>query len=253
MKSNHKGYPSVVYGCIPTISSEYTFYQQLNAGLKCNNWLVHCVTVGKNESELWDNEMADSSCKAIAPHESKSLPNYFLDWCISQNTKIGMPMNSVAILNCLDRLPETMKIVVRCSYIHRRYETIVKIGLLFNLCESGCKSVANQTLYYAIHGKYAQIPHFSKRLIEIRIKWGRPLLVPRLTRYHHSSRLKLSVGSFGHHWVQRTPAIAAKLANHQWTYPELFAFKVPPPRWIPPIQRGRPSQPMIELAQRWAN
>jgi hypothetical protein len=48
--------------------------------------------------------------------------------------------------------------------------------------------------------------------------------------YHHCLRLKLSVGSFGHHWVQRTPAIAAKLTDHRWTYSELFAFKVPPPR-----------------------
>ena len=70
--------------------------------------------------------------------------------------------------------------------------------------------------------------------------------------YHHSLRLKLSVGSFGHHWVQRTPAIAAKLADHRWTYTELFAFNVPPPRWSPPIQRGRPSQAMLDLAQRWA-
>lgn len=70
--------------------------------------------------------------------------------------------------------------------------------------------------------------------------------------YHHSLRLKLSVGSFGHHWVQCTPAIAAKLADHRWTYADLFAFKVHPPRWSPPIHRGRPSQAMLDLAQRWA-
>jgi transposase-like protein len=74
-----------------------------------------------------------------------------------------------------------------------------------------------------------------------------------LCDYHHSLRLKLSVGSFGHHWVQRTPAMAAKLTYHQWTYAELFAFKVPPPRWCPPVQRGRPSHQMLQLAQRWAN
>jgi transposase-like protein len=71
--------------------------------------------------------------------------------------------------------------------------------------------------------------------------------------YHHGLRLKLSVGSFRHHWVQRTPAIAAKLTDHRWTYSELFAFKVHPPRWSPHIQRGRPSQAMIALTQRWAN
>jgi len=74
-----------------------------------------------------------------------------------------------------------------------------------------------------------------------------------LCDYHHSLRLKLSVGSFGHHWVQRTPAIAAKLTDHRWSYIELFAFKVPPPRWCPPVQRGRPFLKMLALAQRWAN
>jgi hypothetical protein len=69
--------------------------------------------------------------------------------------------------------------------------------------------------------------------------------------YHHSLRLKLSVGSFGHHWVPRTPAIAAHLTDHQWRPAELFTFKVPPPRWQPPVQRGRPSLAMLQLAQQW--
>ena len=70
--------------------------------------------------------------------------------------------------------------------------------------------------------------------------------------YHHSLRLKLSVGSFGHHWVQRTPAMAAHLTDHQWSPAELFAFQVPPSRWKPPVQRGRPSLAMLQLAQQWA-
>ncbi len=71
--------------------------------------------------------------------------------------------------------------------------------------------------------------------------------------FHHSLRVKLSVGSYGHHWVQRTPAIAAQLTDHQWTPAELFAFKVPPPRWKPPVQRGRPSLATLQLAQQWAS
>lgn len=70
--------------------------------------------------------------------------------------------------------------------------------------------------------------------------------------FHHSLRLKLSVGSFGHHWVQRTPAIVAGLTDHQWTATELLNFKVPPPRWQLPKQRGRPSTLMLQLAQQWA-
>jgi hypothetical protein len=69
--------------------------------------------------------------------------------------------------------------------------------------------------------------------------------------FHHSLRLKLSVGSFGYRWVQRTPAIAAKLTDHRWSPAELFAFKVPPPRWKPPVQRGRPSTATPQLIQSW--
>ncbi len=71
--------------------------------------------------------------------------------------------------------------------------------------------------------------------------------------YHHSLRLKLSVGSYGYRWVQRTPAIAAKLTDHQWTPTELLNFKVPPPRWTMPSQRGRPSAARLKLAQQWAS
>jgi hypothetical protein len=67
--------------------------------------------------------------------------------------------------------------------------------------------------------------------------------------FHHSLRLKLSVGSFYHHWVQRTPAIAAGLTDHQWTRIELCNFKVHPPRWEPPKQRGRSSTVMFQMAQ----
>jgi len=70
--------------------------------------------------------------------------------------------------------------------------------------------------------------------------------------YHHSLRLKLSIGSFGYRWVHRTPAIAAKLTDHQWTPTEMLNFKVPPPRWTIPSQRGRPSAVMLKLAQQWA-
>lgn len=71
--------------------------------------------------------------------------------------------------------------------------------------------------------------------------------------YHHSLRLQLSVGSFGYRWVQRTPAIAASLTDHQWTPAELLNFKVPLPHWEMPKQRGRPSAAMLLLAQQWAS
>jgi transposase-like protein len=71
--------------------------------------------------------------------------------------------------------------------------------------------------------------------------------------FHHSLRLKLSVGSFSYRWVQRTPALAAGLTDHQWTPAELFNFKVPLPSWQPPKQRGRPSIAMLQLVQQWTS
>jgi hypothetical protein len=70
---------------------------------------------------------------------------------------------------------------------------------------------------------------------------------------HHSLRLKLSVGRFGYRWVQRTPAIAAGLADHIWTPAELFNFRIPPTRWQPPSQRGRRSLVTQKLVEKWCS
>jgi transposase-like protein len=66
---------------------------------------------------------------------------------------------------------------------------------------------------------------------------------------HHSLRLKLSVGRYGYRWVQRTPAMATGLSDHRWTIEEMFRFKVPPPRWMPPKKRGRPSKALLQTIE----
>jgi IS1 family transposase len=48
-----------------------------------------------------------------------------------------------------------------------------------------------------------------------------------------------------------TPAMAAGITDHVWTVRELLAFHVPPPRWTPPKQRGRPSHALKRLIERW--
>jgi transposase-like protein/IS1 family transposase len=50
---------------------------------------------------------------------------------------------------------------------------------------------------------------------------------------------------------KQTPAMAAGITNHCWTIRELLAFHVPPPRWTPPKRRGRPSQALKRLMERW--
>lgn len=53
--------------------------------------------------------------------------------------------------------------------------------------------------------------------------------------------------------VERTPAMAAGLTNHVWTPQELFALRIPPPRWSPPKARGRPSNATRRLVQEWCS
>jgi transposase-like protein/IS1 family transposase len=48
-----------------------------------------------------------------------------------------------------------------------------------------------------------------------------------------------------------TPAMAAGITDHCWTVQALLSFHVPPPRWTPPTQRGRPSHALKRLIERW--
>lgn len=74
-----------------------------------------------------------------------------------------------------------------------------------------------------------------------------------LCAFHHSLRLKLLVGSHGHHWVKRTPALAAGLTDHRWSVQELLTFRVPPTPWRPhPGRQGRWSKATHALVERWA-
>jgi transposase-like protein len=66
---------------------------------------------------------------------------------------------------------------------------------------------------------------------------------------HQSLRLPGLIG--GHQWLSRTPAMAAKLTDHCWSVAELLSYHVPPPRWTPKKQRGRPSQALKQLIARW--
>ena len=69
--------------------------------------------------------------------------------------------------------------------------------------------------------------------------------------YHAS--LRLAAQATGTAATNRTPAMAAGITDHCWTVRELLAFHVPPPRWTPPKRRGRPSQTLKRLIERWGS
>lgn len=69
--------------------------------------------------------------------------------------------------------------------------------------------------------------------------------------FHHSLRLPIWLSETNKRWVHRTPAMAAGLTDHQWSFSEIFWFRIPPDPWTPPTQRGRPSKQTQELVERW--
>ena len=70
--------------------------------------------------------------------------------------------------------------------------------------------------------------------------------------YQKSLRVPLYVGRAGRtHWVSRTPAMTAGITDHLWSVSEVLGYHVPPSRWTPPKQRGRPSRVMNELINQW--
>jgi hypothetical protein len=51
--------------------------------------------------------------------------------------------------------------------------------------------------------------------------------------------------------ARTTPAMAAGITDHVWTIRERLAFQVPPPRWTPPVRRGRRSRALQRVMARW--
>jgi transposase-like protein len=47
------------------------------------------------------------------------------------------------------------------------------------------------------------------------------------------------------------PAMAAGITDHCWSVQELLSYHVPPPRWTPSKQRGRPSHALKRITKRW--
>jgi transposase-like protein len=97
---------------------------------------------------------------------------------------------------------------------------------------------------------------FRERLAAL-TRRGRALARRTLT-VHHGMYMIGTVYNFctphaslAHAGGATTPAMAAGITDHCWTVQELLSFPVPPSRWTPPHQRGRPSGALKRLIERW--
>jgi hypothetical protein len=65
------------------------------------------------------------------------------------------------------------------------------------------------------------------------------------------ARLTLAPRGTDRGGVPQTPAMAAGIPGHCWSVQHLVSYHVPPPRWTPPKQRGRPAHAFKRLIERW--
>ena len=70
---------------------------------------------------------------------------------------------------------------------------------------------------------------------------------------HKSLRVPLWISEQRYRWVQRTPAMAAGLADHCWSVKELLWYRAPLPGWEPLKHRGRRSAAEKALIARWCS
>jgi hypothetical protein len=66
----------------------------------------------------------------------------------------------------------------------------------------------------------------------------------------HAS-LRLASPGVGRRCGPRTPAMVTGITEHGWSVRARLSYHVPPPRWTPPKQRGRPSRALKRLIERW--
>lgn len=124
----------------------------------------------------------------------------------------------------------------------------------------GDKGVVNTAYIERLNATFRQRLHWLTRRSRSLAKQAETLqagmfIVGTLYNFcdvQQSLRCKLWITERRYRWVQRTPALAARLTDHLWSVSELFWFRVPPPRWVPLAQRGRPSLKMRTLIDRWA-
>lgn len=71
--------------------------------------------------------------------------------------------------------------------------------------------------------------------------------------WYHDSLRQVAPAGAGPKWLERTPAMAAGLADHAWTMSELLHYQVPLSAWAAPKRRGRPpkapSAPPVPVAR----
>jgi len=105
------------FGSVPKDGGTYTFYLTLRPHLLNHGIDMRCVSVGKNEAHLLNDEFADDWCVCLAAitNNIKKQSMVFADWCEETGVDIVFGINSIAILSALPHLPGNIRVMSRCA------------------------------------------------------------------------------------------------------------------------------------------
>lgn len=108
---------NVAYGSVPKDGGTFTFYRNMRNPLSKYGVNLYCVSVGKEQAALWNNDFVDDNCFLIAPntHNVKSQAKFFVDWCVKMQINMVIGVNSEAILCSIPHLPAHIRILSRCA------------------------------------------------------------------------------------------------------------------------------------------
>ncbi len=107
----------VAFGSVPKDGGTFTFYRNQSKALLPLGVKMLCVSVGKEQADLWNDQYADESCVLLAQEELdlKKQAQSFVKWCIQEDINIVMAINSYAILSAIPHLPKKVQVVSRCA------------------------------------------------------------------------------------------------------------------------------------------
>ena len=107
----------IAYGSVPKDGGTFTFYRNISPFLKEYGILMYCVSVGRENALLWENNYADEYCVSLAEntYNVKKQAIAFTNWCKSNKIDMVMGINSIGILSSIPHLPKNIRVVSRCA------------------------------------------------------------------------------------------------------------------------------------------
>lgn len=107
----------IAFGSVPKDGGTFTFYKNQWPELQRHGIFMYCVTVGKEEFDLVEQDFVDDNCRFLAQttYNVKKQAKTFVQWCIDSAIDIVIGVNSKAILSAIPHLPENIRVVSRCA------------------------------------------------------------------------------------------------------------------------------------------